>query len=57
MHESNIKVSKDAVDHMMDKLKGTLPQPEGQKEIDLQKVIVSKFMKYLFSNYAKLALI
>lgn len=57
-YERDLGVSRDELAKAISRLKASAPQLEGNSnEMDLKKVIVSKFMKYLFSNYAKLALL
>lgn len=52
-----LKFSKEEFLNIYDRLKKTLAQIDSNKEIHLQRMVVSKFIKYLFTNYAKLALL
>jgi len=55
--ETELKFSKDDFIHVFEKLKKTLGQMDTNNEAHVQKMVVSKFIKYLFTNYAKLALL
>ena len=55
--EIELKFPKEDFVGLYDRLKGTLAQFDANKDIDLQKMVISKFIKYLFTNYAKLALL
>jgi len=56
--ETELKFSKEDFISVFEKLKNKFGQMDGNDdEAHVQKMVVSKFIKYLFTNYAKLALL
>lgn len=56
--ETELKFSKEDFISVFEKLKSKIGQMDGNDdEAHVQKMVVSKFIKYLFTNYAKLALL
>jgi len=58
LSDKAIKTTSDEWDNVMENISGNLKKKDGANQMNImQKIIVSKFIKYLFSSYAKLALI
>jgi len=56
--ETELKFSKEDFINVFEKIKNRFGQMDGNDdEAHVQKMVVSKFIKYLFTNYAKLALL
>jgi len=54
-----IKMSRDELSSLLAKLRGLLTQDHvnEKNEVDLQRLMLSKIIKYLFTNYAKLSFV